>query len=152
MGESVLRRGFPRTHRFAQARSVFAVAAHRCRDLYDPPSAVTLWQLPAELQDDFDRAWATWIDRADEWEPFFRDLEPCSADLLREMQRLQLVTDDHVDQLSRLRRSAEDRAVALSGEFNYSDDEITMLALAFARGENGRPAVPFQSWSAGRLS
>jgi len=31
LGFSALRRGFPRTHYFAQARSVFAVAAHRCR-------------------------------------------------------------------------------------------------------------------------
>ena len=54
MGASVLRRGFPRTYRFAQARSVFAVAAHRCDELYDPPNAVTLWQLPAEFEDDFD--------------------------------------------------------------------------------------------------
>lgn len=147
LGQSVLVRGFPRTHRFAQARSVFAVAAHRCRNLYDPPSAVTLWQLPAELEDDFERAWAMWIERADQWEPFFRELESCGDDLLREMQRLQLVTDAHVEQLSRLKRSAEHRAVALPGEFNYSDGEITMLALAFARGENGRPAVPFQSSS-----
>src|SRR4051812_26389568 len=29
-GSAALRRGFPRTHRFAQARAVFAVAAHRC--------------------------------------------------------------------------------------------------------------------------
>jgi hypothetical protein len=29
LGTAALRRGFPRTHRFAQARSVFAVAAHR---------------------------------------------------------------------------------------------------------------------------
>lgn len=149
LGQSVLRRGFPRTHRFAQARSVFAVAAHRCRDLYNPPSAVTLWQLPAELEDDFDRAWATWIDHANQWEPFFVELERCSADLLHEMQRLQLVNDDQVEQLSRLKRSAEQRAVVLSREFTKSDDDITMLALAFACGENGRPAVPFQSWSGG---
>ena len=30
LGAAALRRGFPRTHYFAQARSVFAVAAHRC--------------------------------------------------------------------------------------------------------------------------
>lgn len=30
LGTAALRRGFPRSHYFAQARSVFAVAAHRC--------------------------------------------------------------------------------------------------------------------------
>ena len=149
LGQSVLRRGFPRTYRFAQARSVFAVAAHRCHDLYHPPGAVTLWQLPAEIEDDFDQAWATWIDEADHWEPFFRDVEECTADLLSEMQRLGLVHDHHVEQLAGLKRSAEQRAVPLPGEFSYTDDDITKLALGFARGENGRPAVPFQSWSEG---
>lgn len=110
---------------------------------------MTLWHLPAELEDDFARAWATWIDQAEQWEPFFGELEMCSADLLHEMQRLQLVNDDQVEQLSPLKRSAEQRAVVLPGEFTYSDDDITMLALAFARGENGKPAVPFQSWSGG---
>jgi hypothetical protein len=34
-GASTLRRGFPRTHHFAQARSVFAVALHRCDELFN---------------------------------------------------------------------------------------------------------------------
>ena len=40
LGASVLRRGFPRTFRFAQARSVFAVAAQRCAEIFDPPGTV----------------------------------------------------------------------------------------------------------------
>lgn len=129
---------------------MFAVAAHRCRELYDPPGAVTLWHLPAELEDDFNRAWETWLDQADKWGSFFGELETCSSDLVEEMQRLQLVNDAHLGQLSRLKRSAEQRAVSLPGEFTFSDHDITMLALAFARGENGKPAVPFQSWNGGR--
>ena len=149
LGASVLRRGFPRTHRFAQARSVFAVAAHRCRWLYDPPGAVTLWNLPAELEDGFNEAWATWIDQASDWEPFFSELESCTSDLGKELSRLSLVTDAHLDQLSGLKRSAEQRAVAIPGEFSGSRDDLAMLALGFARGEVGNPAVPFQSWSGG---
>ena len=34
LGTAALRRGFPRTHFFAQARSVFAVAAHRCSEVF----------------------------------------------------------------------------------------------------------------------
>lgn len=147
MGSSVLRRGFPRTHSFAQARSVFAVAAQRCRNLYDPPAAVTLWNLPPELEDRFDGAWPQWIDRADEWRSFFAEVERCSADLLHEFQRLGLVTDDQLDRVGRLKRSAEQRAVAIPDEFSGSNDDLTMLALGFARGEEGNPALPFQSWS-----
>ena len=47
MGAAALRRGLPRTHYFAQARSVFAVAAHRCDEVFNPPDTVTLWRLPA---------------------------------------------------------------------------------------------------------
>ena len=146
MGASVLKRGFPRTHRFAQARSVFAVATQRCNDLYDPPNAVTLWNLPALIEDDFDQAWSTWIDHTAQWEPFFADLEQCGSDLTAELTRLELVTADHVDLVSRLKRSAEQRAVAIPGEFTGSADDLAMLALGFARGEVGNPAVPYQSW------
>src|ERR1019366_2541421 len=41
LGAASLRRGFPRTHYFAQASSVFAVAAHRCAEVFEPPNSVT---------------------------------------------------------------------------------------------------------------
>ncbi|RUW82537.1 BrxE family protein, partial [Mesorhizobium sp. M8A.F.Ca.ET.023.01.1.1] len=41
LGAATLRRGFPRTHRFAQARAVFAVAAQRCSEIFSPPGCVT---------------------------------------------------------------------------------------------------------------
>src|SRR5260370_39819355 len=75
LGASALRRGFPRTHRFAQARSVFAVAAERCAELFDPPGCVTLWRLPEAIEEEFDSRWETWLDAASEWEPFFVKLE-----------------------------------------------------------------------------
>jgi len=52
-GAMALGRGFPRTHRFAQAGIAFSVAAHRCREVYDSPAALTLWNLPAETEDRF---------------------------------------------------------------------------------------------------
>ncbi len=54
LGEMALRRGFSKTHLFAQARLVFAVASHRCRDVYDPPQSMTLWSLPATVEDRFE--------------------------------------------------------------------------------------------------
>ena len=52
-GALALGRGFPRTHRFTQAGIAFSVAAHRCREIYDSPAALTLWNLPAETEDRF---------------------------------------------------------------------------------------------------
>ena len=77
LGTAALRRGFPRTHYFAQARSVFAVAAHRWAGIFNPPQCVTLWRLPDEVEEEFDARWEGWLDRADEWSPFFeRNREP----------------------------------------------------------------------------
>jgi hypothetical protein len=54
LGATAIRRGLPRTHYFAQARSVFAVAAYRCREVFDPPDSVTLWQLSEIVEEEFD--------------------------------------------------------------------------------------------------
>ncbi len=151
LGSSVLQRGFPRTHHFAQARSVFAVAAHRCQQIYDPPNSVTLWNLPAEVEDEFELRWEQWLDDAEEWAPFFKQIEGGGDDLAFELQRLELVTDDQVERGENLRRSAEQRAVQLPGEFQAIDDDVTMLALAFSRGNTGSLAVPYQSWSGNAL-
>ena len=92
LGAAVLRRGFRRTYHFAQARSVFAVAAHRCREVYDRPGTVTLWSLPAEMEDEFELRFEEWLDDAAAWAGFFEQLESCSDDLEAELLRLQLVT------------------------------------------------------------
>ena len=42
LGAAALRRGFPRTYHFAQARSVFAVAAQRCDDVFNSPGSVDM--------------------------------------------------------------------------------------------------------------
>ena len=42
LGGMALKRGFPHTHYFAQARVVFAVARQRCKELFDPPQCITL--------------------------------------------------------------------------------------------------------------
>lgn len=144
LGASVVQRGFRRTHHFAQACSVFAVASHRCREVYDPPGTVTLWNLPAEVEDDFDLRWEYWLDDAHTWTGFFNQLESCSPSLEVELLRLQLVTDGDVQRGRTLRRSAEQRAVAVPGVFSGSTEDVTTLALAFARGETGALAVPYQ--------
>jgi hypothetical protein len=146
IGTSVLRRGFRRTYYFAQARSVFAVATHRSRTVYDRPGTVTLWALPAEMEDEFDLRWEEWLDDAPPWAGFFEQLESCSNDLETELLRLQLVTDADVERIRKLRRSAQQRAVPVPGVFSGSSEDVTALALAFARGEVANLAVPYQQW------
>ena len=104
--------GFPRTHRFAQARSVFAVAAHRCTEVFDPPGCVTLWRLPEAIEEEFDARWEHWLDNASEWTPFFEKLETLSGtDLTAILRAFELVSDRDLEAYGKLRRSAEGRAV-----------------------------------------
>jgi len=80
LGATVLRRGFPRTHRFAQARSVFAVARERCRTVFDPPLCATLWTIPEDLEEEFEAHWECWIERTGELGAFFEALESLGGD------------------------------------------------------------------------
>lgn len=144
LGTSVVQRGFRRTHYFAQARSVFAVASQRASEVYDRRDAVTLWALPAELEDAFSARWVQWIETASDWRSFFEALDGCTNDLLSEVRRFGLGSEDQLQRASHLRRSAEQRAVRIPGYFAGSDDDITMLSLGFSRGERQNLAVPFQ--------
>jgi hypothetical protein len=146
LGTAALRRGFPRTHYFAQARSVFAVAAHRCAEVFDPPGSVTLWHLTAPVEEEFDARWEHWLDHATTWQPFFQKLEALATDidLIQTLRAFEIIRDRDMETGSRLRRSAEGRAVLLPGLFSGSDDDVAQLAVGFARGEIGSLAVPYQ--------
>lgn len=143
LGAAALRRGFPRTHRFAQARSVFAVAGHRCAEVFEPPGSVTLWRLPEAIEEEFDARWEQWLDNAGEWTPFFEKLEGLSGtDLTIVLRSFEVVSDRDLEAYARLPRSAEGRAVPLPGLFSGNDD-VALLALGFARSEPGALAVPY---------
>ncbi|MEZ4390227.1 MAG: BrxE family protein [Polyangiales bacterium] len=144
LGATVLRRGFPRTHYFAQARAVFAVAAHRCAEVFDPPNCVTLWRLPDAVEEAFDARWEHWLDRAAEWTGYFEKLQSIGTDDLSALlQSFELVTDADLAAGGKLRRSAEGRAVPLPGVFSGSPEDLALLALGFARGEPSALAVPY---------
>ena len=144
LGAASLRRGFPRTHYFAQARSVFAVAAHRCAEVFEPPNCVTLWRLPEKVEEEFDTRWEHWLDTASEWTTFFQKLETLpGSDLADTLRSFEVVGAHEIERFSRLRRSAEGRAVPLPGVFSGTNDEVALLALGFARGALGALAVPY---------
>jgi hypothetical protein len=143
-GAAVLRRGFPRTHRFAQARSVFAVAAHRCAEVFTPPAGVTLWRLPEPIEEEFDLRWEHWLDHAEEWSSFFSQLEALGGEGLPSLlEGFDLVTPADREASLRLKRSHEGRAVALPGVFRPANSTLALLALGFQLGEPGGLAVPY---------
>jgi len=142
-GAFVYRRGFPRTHAFAQARVVFAVAANRCAETFLPPNGVTLWHLPVSIEDQFEDRWQSWLDESERWQPFFAQIAALrSNDVLEALRDLELVSDDNVVEAKRLRRSVEGRAVALPGG-EIDDATVTLLAAGFAHSEAGKPIVPY---------
>lgn len=144
LGATALRRGFPRTYHFAQARSVFAVAAHRCSEVFDPPECVTLWRLPEAIEEEFEARWEQWLDNANEWTAFFENLAAVqAADLVSILRCFDLVTERSIEGYTKLRRSAEGRSVQLPGVFGGTDDDVALLALGFARGVPGALAVPY---------
>src|SRR5829696_6281895 len=133
LGAVVLRRGFSRTYRFAQARSVFAIAAQKCDDLFNSPGCVTLWKLPEAIEEEFDARWERWLDQASDWYSFFDRVETLgNSDLVELLPNLGLVSETDLQAYARLRRSAEGRAVPLPGVFGGTDADVALLALGFA--------------------
>lgn len=144
MGGLALKRGFPKSHNFAQARAVFSAAGARCRQLFDPPGCMTLWQLPAHIEEQFETQWATWTEEHEQWDEFFENLQGAQGtDLLAAMLDLDLITEEDVHEARKLRRAADNRAVPLPGNHKPSRETVTMLATGFFRGEPGQPAVPY---------
>lgn len=144
LGTSAVRRGLPRTHYFAQARAVFAVATHRCSEIFDAPRSFTLWRLPAIIEDAFEARWEQWLDAATEWSGYFLEVEALEGtDLVLALDALGLVDGSDRAALDDLTISAEGRSVPVPKPFGGTDAEVTLLALGFARGRVGALAVPF---------
>lgn len=145
-GATVMRRGFPRTHHFVQARVVFAVARARCEEVFHAPESVTLWTLTPELEDQAETLWQQWLDDADDWSPFFDSISDApNTNLAEYLSALGLVGQDACERAGSLSRSHDDRAVALGTVAGVNDDIIADLALGFCRSEPARLAVPFAS-------
>lgn len=123
-GAASLKRGFPRTHHFAQARSVFEVATHRCEEV-TPRGCVTLWRLSAPIEDAFDARWEHRLDHATDLAPFYEELQSVQGpELPRIFRDLALVTDYDLEKYPSLRRSAEGRTVPLSGYGHREEDLV----------------------------
>lgn len=148
-GSLALSRGFPRTHGFAQAKIAFAVAAHRCKEIYSHPNAYTLWELPPDVEDQFQEKWLEWLDEANKWDPAFESLEDIAGlGLLELLSQQGLITPQQIEVAKKLRRSAEGRSVLISSEGSLNGDALMMLAAGFFRGEPSKPAIPYLPFAA----
>ena len=145
MGSAALKRGFPSTYHFAQARAVFEVAAARSREVFvNPVGSVTLWDLSAQVEDEFEDIYHGWLDDRDTWATFFEIVKTLpGTDLLSSLEQCALINHSTTETVRSLRRSNENRSVALPGERQLNDDLITLLAAAFALSEPDAPAIPY---------
>lgn len=144
LGDQAISRGFPKTHRFVQARAVFAVATARCRQVFDPPGCMTLWSLPPELEEQFEGRWEDWLAAHGEWDGFFSALQTLrTTDLLGSLLELKVIGRKQADQARKLKRAADKLAVPIPGVHQPSDDILMLLAAGFFRGEPGSPAIPY---------
>lgn len=64
-------------------------------------------------------------------------------DITEVLRAFEVVSERDVEAYSKLRRSAEGRAVPLPGIFSGTDADIALLAFGFARGEPSALAVPY---------
>lgn len=144
LGASVLARGFPRTHHFAQARSVFAAASTKCSEVFALPDAMTLWWLGEDIEEAFDLQWEAWLDRAGEWKPFFEQIAQVkSADLPEVLVRLDLVDASQVAKAEALSLDPSGKSLRIPAAPGELGDTPALLALGFSKGAPGKPIVPY---------
>ena len=143
-GDAAVRRGLPRTHSFAQARSVVAVAAYRCDEVFSLANTVTLWRLPADIEERYDARWEHWLDNAGEWTGFFSDVAAIeSPDLVDALRRFDLVSDASIASAQTLQTGPGGRSIPLPAPFSGTREDIELLALGFSRGSVGSLTVPY---------
>jgi hypothetical protein len=143
-GALALNRGFPKTHRFVQAKIAFSVATHRCNEVYSHPNAYTLWNLPPDVEDRFQDKWHEWLGNSTQWTSFFQKLEDISCISLFDLiLKLEFMTAGQADKAKKLSRSAESRAVKIPGHGIIDDDAIELLGAGFYLGKTGKPVVPY---------
>ena len=133
-------------------RSVFAVTAQRCSEVFDPPASVTLWHLPEALQDEFEFQWEFWLDDAPSWEPFFLDIEAIGrGSLLDALRKFQMLPDEVFEALSRIKRPSEGRAVQSAQIFEPDHFHLALWALRASATNTRFTAHPARYWQAHRL-
>ncbi|MEM8997111.1 MAG: BrxE family protein [Acidobacteriota bacterium] len=143
-GTSAFGRGFPGSHFFAQARVVFAVAQSRCAELFAAPGCMSLWQMPAVIEDRFEERWQSWLDEAASWEPFFRALAGVTSDdLIGTLRGFELLSESQATAAAALDQAIEGLTVRLPGSRVLDDDTVVLLAAGFSHSAPGELRIPY---------
>ncbi|GAA0029120.1 BrxE family protein [Bradyrhizobium ottawaense] len=143
-GVTVLRRGFPRTHYFAQAKSVQMIAAARCAEIFDPPASVNLWRLTDDLEDRLDSIWEGWLEAAATWQPFFERVAALKAvDVAAALKDFDLVTDADIEAHAKIKKSSDGRSIQIPEKFEGHRRTVALLALSFSASAPGSLVVPY---------
>ena len=143
-GAVVLARGFPRTHYFAQARSVLAAAAARCLEVFSHPTATTLWWLGEEVEEAVDLQWENWLAEASSWNSFFEQLSDLrSADPLAMLTQLKLASAAEGEMVEKFRVDPSGRSAEVVDSGAGTAATARLLALGFAQGSEGKLVVPY---------
>ena len=142
-GARLLSRGIPRTHLFAQARVVFEVASNRCRQIFSEKGCYTLWQLPAEIEDQFQDKWLEFLEQ-DGWEEIFQNLADMSSqDLSEILLSFDLVSQEHVQKAQALDVPEGQPFFSLGEVESFTLDTIKILAAGFTKVKLGQLVVPY---------
>jgi hypothetical protein len=151
LGVSALKRNFPYTHWFAQARAVIAVAGARSSEVFPlPKSCVSLWSLPPEVEVRLAEEWPKWIASENDWRQFFEQISKLSGvTVAAALQELGLAQATDVHFASSLKRSHEGKAVLIPTREPLDDTAVSLLALGFSQGEQAKLAVPYMRLGGG---
>lgn len=143
LGQYPYERLAPRTAPLARARVVFSIARARC-EAQAPKGAVTLWTLPAALEEAFEDRWSYWLDHLGDWAEAFADVEGIStSDVLAALRELNLIGDTQVAEAQALTASPPDPVVELPSPPTIGDDALRRLAAGFACGRTSALVVPY---------
>ncbi|MGA9623541.1 MAG: BrxE family protein [Bryobacteraceae bacterium] len=152
VGVSALKRNFPYTHWFAQARAVIAVAGARSSEVFPlPKSCVSLWSFPPDVEVRLSEEWPQWIANETDWRPFFEKVSELSGlSVTGALQEMGLAQDPDIQFVESLKRSHEGKAVLVPTREPLDDTAVIRLALGFSHGELGKLAVPYMRLAGGQ--
>lgn len=142
MGAMAYQRGFPRSHRWARARVVFELARVRCQERFPDSDSITLWHLPAAVEEQFEHTWSQWIGDEEAWPAFFDRLQNWdSPDLIQALKSFGLWSWELDAGIGKVTPSGA--SIQLPSTIRLSDQDLSLLAGGFSKGSVGTLVVPF---------
>jgi hypothetical protein len=145
-GQTLIERGFPRTHALVQSRIVFEVAKVRCDQVFSAPETITLWDLPAELEDHFESHWSEWLEQGDRWQRFMERVdEVMDGGMIEGLTTLELIDERHRTRAADVQANEKAKSVRVGNAEEVDLDLLKVLATGFAAGQAGNLVVPYAS-------